>query len=166
MSQVLKKIARKHKDWVRMVKSFGCRPEIAEDIVQEMYLKIHDLLQKGLDISYNDDINYYYIYRTLKNSYFIYAGQESKIKKIGLDELEKYIEDDNANQRDIDVYKKMKEVDEVLSKVYWYDKKVFDLITSGLSIAELSRQSDISYASLYNTYRKVKTTIKDNVKWD
>ena len=75
MSQVLKKIACKHKDWVRMVVSFGCSKSIAEDIVQEMYLKIHDLLQKGLDISYGDDVNYYYIYRTLKNSYYIFITE-------------------------------------------------------------------------------------------
>ena len=31
----------KHKDWIYIVKSFGCNPGTAEDIVQEMYIQIH-----------------------------------------------------------------------------------------------------------------------------
>ena len=49
----------------------------------------------------------------------------------------------------------MKELDSLLDKVYWYDKKVFDLISEGMSIAELSKRSGISYYSLYNTYKNV-----------
>ena len=66
----LEKIAKKHKDWIRIVISFGAKPEIAKDITQEMYIKMDGLLKKGLDISYGDDINYYYIYKTLKALYF------------------------------------------------------------------------------------------------
>ena len=33
-------VAAKHKDWLEIVLSFGCKQEVAEDIVQEMYLKI------------------------------------------------------------------------------------------------------------------------------
>jgi Mor family transcriptional regulator len=60
----------------------------------------------------------------------------------------------------------MKELDSVLDKVYWYDKKVFDLISSGMSIAELSKKTNISYYSLYNTYKNVKTLIKTEIQWD
>ena len=47
-----------------------------------------------------------------------------------------------------------------LKKMYWYDRKVFEIINSGESIAELSRKSKIPYYSLYNTYHKVKTRLK------
>ena len=53
------------------MKSFGCNDAIAEDLVQEMYIKIIIKVKKGLDIRYNEtEINYYYIFRTL-NSLFI-----------------------------------------------------------------------------------------------
>jgi len=45
----------------------------------------------------------------------------------------------------------------------WYDAKVFDIINSGESISELSRKSDISYYSLYNTYNKVKQKLKEHL---
>ena len=54
----LEKIAQKHKDWLRIVKSFGCKNEYCEDIVQQMYLKCHTLITNGTDISYGDEINH------------------------------------------------------------------------------------------------------------
>ena len=65
----LQKVALKHKTWVRTVISFGCDPAIAEDIVQEAYIKINKLIEKGLDISYGNEINYFYVYKTLKTLY-------------------------------------------------------------------------------------------------
>ncbi len=50
--------------------------------------------------------------------------------------------------------------------MFWYDKKVFDLISGGMSIKELSRQSGISYYSLYNTYKNTKMLIKKNIEWE
>ena len=64
-------IHKKHQTWIDIVKSFGCTQETSEDIVQEMYIKIHKYLEKGgSSIMYNDEINYYFIFKTL-NSIFI-----------------------------------------------------------------------------------------------
>ena len=40
----------KHKDWINIVKSFGCNPSLAEDIVQSMYLQLICDINKGLDL--------------------------------------------------------------------------------------------------------------------
>ena len=61
--------AEQHKTWIEIVTSFGCPAETSEDIVQEMYIKIHKKLNKGLDIMYKDEVNYYYIFKTLKTLY-------------------------------------------------------------------------------------------------
>ena len=161
----LEKIAAKHQDWLSIVKSFGCKPEIAEDICQECYIKIDSLLKKGLDISYGDDINYYYVYKTLKALYLDLYRKEKKIFKVGIEALDKYISEEN-NIPPKDINSKIKELDTLLDKVFWYDKKVFNIIRSGTSIMELSRKTGISYYSLYNTYSNVKKLIKKNIKWD
>ena len=50
---------KKHKIWLNICKSFGLDKETSEDIVQEMYIKLHDITEKGKDITYGkDDINY------------------------------------------------------------------------------------------------------------
>jgi len=61
-------------------------------------------------------------------------------------------------------YKKKYEIIlEELDNMYWYDKKVYEIIESGESISELSRKTNISYYSLYNTYKKVKKYLKDKI---
>ena len=161
----LEKVASKHKDWLRIVKSFGCKYQYCEDIVQTMYLKVHTLINSGTDISYGDDINHFYIYRILRSLFIDLCRKEAKITKVNIDFLEKYIEEEDIKEYK-DIEGKMKELDNLLDKVYWYDKKVFDLISEGMSIAELSKKSGISYYSLYNTYKNVKSLIKNNIQWD
>jgi len=161
----LEKIAAKHQDWLSIVKSFGCNPEIAEDIVQECYLKLDKLLKNGLDISYGDDINYYYVYKSLKALYLDLYRKEKKIFKVGVEALDKYISEEEQRPPK-DINSKIKELDTLLDKVFWYDKKVFNIISSGTSIMELSRKTGISYYSLYNTYSNVKKLIKKNIEWD
>ncbi len=160
----LEKLASKHKTWIRIVKSFGCKGYLCEDVVQEAYLKINVLLSKGLDISYEDDINYFYMYRTLKSLFLDLCRKESKIQKVNVDFLEKYIQpEQQTNHKDITG--KMIELNTLLDKMFWYDQKVFDLISGGMSIKELSRQSGISYYSLYNTYKNTKMLIRKNIEW-
>ena len=63
-------VAKKHDTWVDIVSTFGCTRTVAEDITQEMYIKIQ--LQAGKGFGHHvweDDINYYYIFKTLKTLY-------------------------------------------------------------------------------------------------
>ena len=160
----LEKLASKHQTWIRTVRSFGCKGCLCEDVVQEAYLKISILLDKGLDISYDDDINYFYMYRTLKSLFLDLCRKESKIQKVNVDYLEKYIQPE-VNTKHKDITGKMIELNTLLDKMYWYDRKVFDLISNGMSIAELSKQTGISYYSLYNTYKNTKMLIIKNIEW-
>jgi RNA polymerase sigma factor (sigma-70 family) len=162
----LEKIASKHKDWVRIVKSFGCEGDKCEDIVQEMYIKVHTLINGGLDISYDQDINHFYIYRILRSLFIDLCRKEAKITKVNVEYLEKFVEEEEIKEYK-DIEGKMKQLDNLLDKVYWYDAKVFRLLTEEkMSIAELSKKTGISYYSLYNTYKNVKSLIKTEIQWD
>tara|TARA_R100001463_G_scaffold13359_5_gene35661 strand:- start:96 stop:488 length:393 start_codon:yes stop_codon:yes gene_type:complete len=130
-----------------------------------MYLKAHTLISNGTDISYGDEINHFYIYRILRSLFIDLCRKEAKITKVNIEYLEKFVEEEEVIEYK-DIEGKMKQLDSLLDKVYWYDKKIFDLISSGMSIAELSKKTNISYYSLYNTYKNVKTLIKQNIEWD
>ena len=165
MKTTLEKIAEKHDDWHRIVLSFGCKESIAEDIVQEMYIRIHTYITKGVDISYDDDVNHMYIYRTLRSLYIELHRKEKNIIKTNIDNLAEYI-DENENLTKGDVCNAMQQMDSLLDKTFWYDRTVFEIISSGTSIAELSRKTNITYYSLYFTHKRVKQLIKDNIEWD
>ena len=86
--------------------------------------------------------------------------KEAKITKVNIEYLEKYIQEEEVKEYK-DIEGKMKQLDSLLDKVYWYDAKVFRLPTEEkMSIAELSKKTGISYYSLYNTYKNVKSLIK------
>jgi DNA-directed RNA polymerase specialized sigma24 family protein len=147
-------LAKKHSDWVQVVSSFGCDRQLAEDITQEMYIKIQLKLEKGLDISYGkNDINYYYVFKTLRTLFLDLKRKTKNIKMVDIENLSNF-------ETDIDYTEKYDLVKKDLKKMYWYDRKVFEIINSGQSIASLSRKTNIQYYSLYNTYKKVKEKLK------
>ena len=155
---MLEKIYASHNKWINTVLKFGCTQNEAEDIVGNMYVIIGTMLKKGLNIAYGDDVNYYYIYLTLKTSFLQMKNRQTKEKKVSIDlvldiESGEYVDFDAAN--DI--------VLEELDNVHWYDKKVFELIQGEYSITELSNKTNITYHSLYNTYRKTKQKLRDKI---
>lgn len=149
----------KHNQWVEIVQTFGgLNNEECEDLVQTMYILLIKYTQKGIDYMFNDEINYYYVFKILRGLYVDLIRKKSKVKLISLENVEPVTEIDHNNYDE--VYNK---VQDILKDMYWYDKKVFEIIEDGTNISELSRKSKISYYSLYNTYKKVKQKLKDNL---
>ena len=159
--EVLEIIFKKHQDWCDIVESFGVNPDTAEDIVMEMYIKIDRLVKSGTDIMYNEqEVNYYYVYRTLQTLFLDLKRKEAKVNIVGLDEItEKLTQDLHVDYQVL--YDKL---NKEMESLYWYDRKVFEIIDSGESFQSLSDKANISYYSLYNTYRKVKRHLKDLFK--
>ena len=102
---------------------------------------------------YEDDINYYYIFKTLRTLFLDLKRKGKNISMIPLDNI-------HLTNNDVNYDESYDKVKEALSKMYWYDRKVFEIINQGESIAEFSRKSYIHYYSLYNTYKKVKDKLK------
>jgi DNA-directed RNA polymerase specialized sigma24 family protein len=155
-------IAEKHTTWVDIVCTFGCTRRIAEDITQEMYIKIQLQLEKGtLDIMYNkDEINYYYIFKTLKTLFLDLKRKSKNITIIALDEYVDDYGDANYAHSEANYNEVYKIVEEELAKMHWWDRKIFEIINGGESIAEFSRKSNISYSILYNAYQRAKKKLK------
>lgn len=155
---MLELIYKDHLKWINTTKRMGCTINEAEDIVGEMYCIIGKMLNKGLDISYGDQVNYYYIYMTLRTTFLQLKKKQNKMHKVPLDltlELtsNEYVNFEEAN--DI--------VEDKLDTLHWYDKKVYNLIQDEYSIRELSNKTGITYHSLYNTLRKVKEQLKEEL---
>ncbi len=150
---------KKHNQWTDIVLTFGgLNKEEAEDIVQTMYILLIKNTRKGIDFMYGDEINYYYVFKLLRGLYVDLIRKKSKVKLVSLENIEPITEIDHNNYDE--VYQKLQEI---LKDMYWYDKKVYEIVEDGTNISELSRKSKISYYSLYNTYKKVKQKLKENL---
>jgi len=132
-----------------------------------MYIYLIRYEKEGKNIWYEDnEINYYYVFKQLRGIYVAYLRSNSKIKKVSLDELNEI--DKQFEEIDPLEYEELYEeflngYIRAVEDVYWYDKKVFELIAKGKSVAELSRDTKIGYYSLYNTFNKVKNKLKDDL---
>ena len=169
MKTILDLLAEKHKDWISIVVSFGCNKDTAEDIVQEMYIKMHRLIYKGTNIMYNEsEVNYFYVFRTLRSMFIDLTRKQGRVNLMSID-TDEFIQHyktqlDKKNFSNLsdetDLTQLYEEVNKVLDDLHWYDKKIYQYIEGGESIKGLSDKTKISYYSIYNTYRKVKKELK------
>ena len=153
---ILELAFKRHKNWIEIVESFGCNRDTAEDLVQEMYIKLDRIASSGTDLMYKDDINYFYVFKMLSTMFLDLKRKEGRSIILNLDELpDGTIDQDMTNYEE-----KYDNVMTAMDELYWYDRKVYEIIDDGESISELSRKTKISYYSLYNTFNKVKKFLK------
>ena len=122
-----------------------------------MYIKVQLKLEEGLDIRYgDDDFNYSYVFRILRNLFIDLKRKESKVHIVDIDNVEEeFVVDENT-----DYDKALEKIQNQMDQLFWYDKKVYQIIDDGSSIADLSRKTHIPYYSLYNTFKKVRQKLK------
>lgn len=175
---LLEILFKKHSTWITYVKSFGCREDICEDFVQEMYIKIYDYSQKkDNDLMYSkEEVNYVFIYITLKNLYYDNIRRNKGLKFVDDTFLSEVIEDayDEAifNLQSEAVNKWYSELNQEIESIKDYSKeKAFlgyikfiyqKVFVEHISVSELSRSSGITYWSLRNTVLTIKQQINEN----
>jgi DNA-directed RNA polymerase specialized sigma24 family protein len=114
LSELLKLVSEKHNDWIRIVRSFG-EVDFHEDIVQEMYLKVHAHKDKDVWIR-NDKLNVSYIYSILHNLFYDLQRSKSKVLKVGVEVLENF--SDNDLNFDIEKNELNKIIDSEIMKLH------------------------------------------------
>ncbi len=181
--EILDILSQKHQDWFNMAKSFGLSDDDANEIVQEMYVRIYEYTKDIKKIMYNEtEVNTFYIYITLRNLYysnFAKYGKSIKTKKIFLftemddnsikkvynnyyEDYELYMQNVNKKKRLDTLFTK---IEQTIDSWYWYDKKLTKLyFDSGMSMRDLSKETKISLSSIFNTLTNAKEKIRQNTK--
>lgn len=152
---ILLEICNRHSKWVRMAQKFDY--DNAEDLVQEMYLKIHALNPT--------EVNDYYIYRTIK-SIFIDEYKKKKILTAPLNGKEAYnIEDDYNEDADFQISEIPLTCTEllVIQKLYGYTTENADTlqitIHKGKSLLSIAKEVNLPYKRLYTALLTAKKKI-------
>lgn len=165
--QWLEIVAKQHKEWVRIVRSFG-EYNYAEDIVQEMYIVLSKYANEKKVIK-DGLVSRGYIYFTLRSCYLMYLKSKNKIQKISIDDEQTYIQIPNDSQMDEQVafHKLCTMIDDITEEWHWYDKKLFKLYRdTHLSIRKIAEETNISWVSIFNTLKNAKDEIKNKLKED
>jgi RNA polymerase sigma factor (sigma-70 family) len=185
VESVLELLAKDHKHWISLLLNMGCNPSVAEDIVQEMYIKVYKYVEEyKKNIMYENEINYFFIYVTLKNMYMDYHRQKSKVDTIPYYDLSIEDESSSEDEKSIDdiydkhlsiqewynddLYLELLEKEEITEAEYtkeelgkYYSRRIFkEVFLDKMKVAELSRSTNITYWSLRNTIKIIKKEIR------
>ena len=146
---------------------------MVEDLVQEMYIRIHKYITDQEKIYYQDKgINRFYIWTVLRNMWKSVQTLKSKNPIVSFSEYYGDMEiDDNQSESPNDfTFQQKKAYNKLLDKInktvedwdYWYDKKLFELyFNSDMSMRDISHKTKISLTSIFNSCKNYKSKIME-----
>lgn len=180
--EILNILSKRHKEWVKMAKSFNLSDNDANEIVQEMYLRLYNYTKSVDKIMYNkEEVNTFYIYITLRNlfySKFTNYGKSKNKKMILFSDIDEdkfnslinRMVDDNQEYDDnikkkINLEQLCDKIDSIIEDWYWYDKKLTKLyFNTKMSMRDISKETKISLSSIFNTLTNAKEKIRNETK--
>jgi DNA-directed RNA polymerase specialized sigma24 family protein len=140
---ILEELAKKDAQWRKMAFQICKDKDLADELVQEMYLKLYqntNLIKEG------------YIYTVLRNLFYDYTKSQKDIiidfSNIEIEDTE-YIEP-------VDYFQLMK-------GLTWYERTMFELSTL-VGQRELSRQTGIHLQTIHRVNKMVKSKINGKKK--
>jgi RNA polymerase sigma factor (sigma-70 family) len=146
-----------------MVKSFGADQDLANDIVQEMYVRLYKYIAEPEKIMYNEkEVNTFFVYVTLRNMYATLMKAKSRIEFVDVSQLEEELIFEEANEdAEVQLVALYDEIWEQAGDWHWYDRKIFDLYhNTDMSIRTLADQTKISARSIFNTLKNARERIQ------
>ena len=163
-NDVLKILSEYNDSWIVITNKllFSNSELKADDIIQDMYIKVYDDLTDNLLNIDNLIVNNKPHFGIIKNILNRIIINKSKIKVtiLSLDKLNHEPQDTSEPINNID-----DKIDKVLSNMYWFDRKLFNLYRKEFhSIRSLSKATKISHVTVYQTISKCKKELKKKVK--
>ena len=151
---ILELLAKRHNEWIAMAKSLNA--PYPEDLVQDMYLRLHKYVKDPERIMYGDQVNTFFVYVSLKN--LLRSQQKNEPNHI---ELTDHPDAQPTNKHPMEALLFAIEAEVVTWS--WYDQKLFRLyfVDQIGSMREIAEETKISERSIWNTLNNCRERIKE-----
>lgn len=175
---MIEEVAKNHLDWVRVLVSLGCDKDDAEDIIQNMYVKLMEVREKKGSwdfLKYKDTYNRRYVYTIFKNMYI-----DSLRKKKETITFNEFISSPEDEEYDYEADEEFDElIDLILDEVKElkpFRRRLFELYYNiclnrdivynpdNLSQRKIARDSNLSLKTVSQHLIAVKEKIKNGVR--
>ena len=169
---MLEILTTKHKEWISMAHSLCGDIIVANDLVQDMYLRLHKYVDNPEKIIKNGEVNPFFVYITLRNLFYDHLKFEKR--QIGKDYAdaesvgmlsrstqcpEKKQEDEIMEKAYLKI---LDSIDKEVSTWHWYDQKLFKLYYyTNQSLRNIAEDTKISLTSIYNSCKNYKEILKE-----
>ncbi len=159
----LKYIAKYHNEYLKIVRSWG-EFDYAEDIVQEMYLRINRYTTEEKIVT-DGEVNKAYVWFVLRN---IYNDLKKSGNKIEVSRLSnKFDIEDEVSEEKHGFEKFSQRLEDEINTWHWYDRMLFlSYKDTGYSMREIAEKSQISLSSIFNTIKNCKDKVVTNCSED
>lgn len=156
-------IAKHHKEWIDVARRMGAG-EIAEDIVQDTYIR---LIKNGLCERFvQEDVNRGYMWLTIRSVFGDYLRQ-NKTDFLSLEEVRQIESEDYDLQKHEASLRLASKIEREIRTWDWYDQMLFNVYRGqDVSIRKLAESTKISPTSIFHTLKLCKQRLRDNVGCD
>ena len=156
----LAKVAEHHKEWVKVVQSFG-EYDYAQDIVQETYIALWKYASAEKILDEKGEVRKGYVYFTLRSLYFQYYNKKIKITKVPFDGCWELFDDSNIEEHkaynDICLM-----IDEEIKNWNSYDMLLFKLYRDNdFSMRDIAKGTTISLISIFHSIKNYKEILRN-----
>lgn len=160
----LTQLAKLHNEWLGIARKFGAG-KIAEDIVQETYIRIIRLNYTDKIVT-EEKINKSYMWLTIHSVYIDHLRKQN-IKLLSIEDF-KNIECQSTDLYEMQAISNIDEkIDNEIESWHWYDAMLFKIYKdSDLSMRDIAEKANISLTSIFNTIKKCKERLRESISED
>lgn len=159
---ILERLSKEHKLWLKMLHKIGCPNHLAEDIVQEFYIKVYNKPEYHDKIVNDDSVNTFYIYAILRNMFlsnrrlqkrYVYPEAEFKDVDESLDTDELHLECSYMEY----ISKRLTSIVEGFSKA---ERQLYYMhFVKGISQRKIAKKSTLGFTFVNNTCKNIRRVI-------
>jgi len=170
---MLEKLAVHHNLWLQMLNNLGCESELAKDLVQDMYLRLHRLVKDEKNIMYGDDVNKYFVYRTLMNMYLTTMKRDSKYNFTDISDYNSPPDEVYNHQEDAYFEELLDDIKDHIKEWGIYDKALFNLyfgvivnknnknIDTPRSLRAVAKNANLGLSSIHISVKSYKEKLSE-----
>jgi len=156
-------LAKHHKEWLSVVRTFGDE-FLAEDIVQETYLRI--LRLNHIDKIVTDDINRGHMWLTLRSVYIDHIRKQ-KMDRLDLNDVYHLSYDEPVIAKHESLEKIYDRIEWEIKGWNWYDQKLWKIYKDERKpMRQIADETGISLKSIFLTIKSCKEKIRQSVGED
>lgn len=158
------------KKLVNFIKGYAGDYDTAEDIVQEVFLRLLELEAQGKNhFTQGGKVNFFFVYRSCVNLCINLDASKKKIQKLrfgDIVELDEWLQqpaEGNVYESEERYQELVSAITDEMDTLRWYDSEVLKLSLE-YSVSALARGTSISRDSLRNTIKIAKNELRERTE--
>lgn len=165
---MLEILGKRNDEWIRMAIAAGSPPSFAEDIIQEVYLRLHkykDTAEHKL-IDSEGEVNMFYMRGVIRNTTRTELGKENKYIA-----FKEFYHEESEDEADSEFEKRyqslMDNIQEEVDSWGAYNSKLFNLyFKTDLSMRKISAGTGIGLTHIFTSIDRYRNSIRDKFTVD